>query len=105
MSRVFRNIGISDYRRATGELVKSGETFEPTEKELSWLEPGMGIRFEEVFDTVNRPVAVPDEEEEEDAGGESPAEWPLKMPPVEYLERYPNGPKAELARSVLAGAR
>ncbi len=27
--------------------------------------------------------------------------WELKIPPDKYLERYPNGPNAELARQVL----
>lgn len=30
------------------------------------------------------------------------AEWPLKMTPAEYLEKFPNGPKAELARTLVA---
>lgn len=28
-------------------------------------------------------------------------EWPLAMPPGQYLDRFPNGPNAKLARSVL----
>ena len=45
----------------------------------------------------------------EDVGREVPplpprlgaVEWPLRVPPGQYLDRYPNGPNAELARRVL----
>jgi hypothetical protein len=29
--------------------------------------------------------------------------WPLKTPPAEYLEKSPDGPRAELAKRILAG--
>lgn len=35
---------------------------------------------------------------------EAVEEWPLKTPPAEYLERSPNGPRADLARRILGMA-
>lgn len=32
-----------------------------------------------------------------------PPAWPLKQPPAEYLERYPEGKHAALARKVVGG--
>lgn len=34
--------------------------------------------------------------------GETRAEWPLKSGPEEYLKRYPDGPRADLARQIVA---
>ena len=42
------------------------------------------------------PMGEVDEDQEEEG-----PEWTLDMDPATYLERYPNGPNAELARQVL----
>lgn len=46
---------------------------------------------------ANDPPTDPVDEGEADA-----IEWTLKTSPEEYLEKHPDGPNAELARSVLA---
>lgn len=40
------------------------------------------------------------QEEPPEESGEAP-EWPLNMSPEKYLKRFPEGPKAALARKVL----
>ena len=38
---------------------------------------------------------------EEEEATEAVPEWPLKTPPEKYLEKTPDGPKADLARKIL----
>jgi len=55
----------------------------------------LGDQTVQIFDTTNRfaaPLVI---------SIECP-EWKLKTPPEEYLKRYPDGPKADLARTVVA---
>ena len=42
-------------------------------------------------------------DEEQPAEPEDEPEWPLNMPPDKYLKRFPEGPKAALARRILDG--
>jgi hypothetical protein len=51
--------------------------------------------------------AAEDKTAEEPADDDEPAEdvpsdWPLDMEPEAYVERYPDGPNADLARQILA---
>lgn len=97
----YKNIGASNYRRHNGELVPSGGEFEPTAKELSFMQndPAVGIRLVEV--TVEQVAAVHEEPETETP----PAKvWTLKVSPEKYLARHPDGPQAALARE-LVGAK
>lgn len=46
-------------------------------------------------------VLPPAETREAETEPEPPPEWTLKMTPEEYLEKYPNGPKAVLAKAIV----
>lgn len=46
-----------------------------------------------------------DSEEEKSSEADQAPEWTKKISPEEYLEKYPNGPAAELARKVLEAAK
>lgn len=43
-------------------------------------------------------------ETEAESGKTEVTEWKKKLSPQEYLEKYPEGPQAELARKILAAA-
>lgn len=71
----------------------------------------LGLVFVETRGVAHE-VEPPPEEEESAASGASGAgpsegkegeivEWPLATKPLAYLEKWPNGPKADLARAFL----
>lgn len=106
--QLYRNIGVSDIRRPNGEVVAPNDVFEPTEKEVSQMEDAMwlGIRVRE--------VGSEEVQAELNAGNQTttlvvneppaPTQWTLKVPPEDYLKRFPKGPQAALARKVLSEA-
>jgi hypothetical protein len=69
-----------------------GETFESSDSAL--LENGLAV-LAEAESEVNSEV-------EKGSSSEEAPEWNKKISPTEYLEKYPNGPAAELARRILA---
>jgi hypothetical protein len=56
---------------------------------------GSEVRLVDGGSVVKKQAAVEPEE--------VPAEWTMQMAPDVYLKRFPNGPKAALARKVLNG--
>lgn len=134
---LLRNKG-ADWRRPSGQgIVKKGETFTPTEKELRGIiqRNQMPTLFEEVVATSEtEKVGGEDSTGEQDAapqgastaagststapegdpgtepegatgqtsGSDKPAAWTLKLSPAKYLERFPDGPAAALARTHVA---
>jgi len=70
----YRNTGATIPRTDQPDVVR-GEVFEPTERELR--------QCAYKLERVDEP------------------EWPLETEPSDYLERWPDGPKADLAREVL----
>lgn len=82
--RSFKNIGASVYRRINNEIVARGDSFTcESEKEEAVIadEGSIGIRLEELEFI-----------------------WNMRTPPEDYLKRHPTGPKADLARKILAPA-
>ncbi len=57
-------------------------------------------RFGGSTDAAEEEEAEAEEEAEEEL--EAVPDWPDRVGPEAYLERYPTGPKAELARAVIA---
>lgn len=96
---VVKNMG-PPWRRPSGEVIPHGGLFTPTPRE--WRRMLDRHQLERRFLLVS--------EVHRSGNGEvsttppTPTDsWPLKMTPEVYLERYPSGPNAELARSVIAG--
>jgi len=126
----YRNIG-GPHRRRDGTRVQHGEIFEPDERELrafgdkferihadeevapaaapespqeapepETVEEAPAPIAEEAEDSAEAPEDDEAETEEQDEESASP-DWPLKMDPESYLELYPEGPNASLAREIL----
>ena len=108
-------------RRAAFLLAGIAGTIPAAEVERLKLKAAKGrIVYPDAPDPVEDPEEDPVEETSEDAPGkvltfgggedppdasdpdEAPPEWPGRMSPKLYLKRYPKGPKAELARAVIA---
>lgn len=104
--QLYRNIGVSDIRRPNGVVVAPNEVFEPTEKEVTYMENAMwlGNRVKE--------VSADEVQAELNAGASTlavndpavPKQWTLKVSPEDYLKRHPDGPQAEFARKLLSDA-
>lgn len=64
---------------------------------------GRGCRDSDVSFYLARGYALPDgvEPEAEVEDDDELPEWPLATDPETYLRKYPDGPKADLAREVL----
>lgn len=121
--RWVKNIGRSEYRRSNNQVVKRGEMFLATEDEIQSFRDRcqMGIRFVEAEAPVTAyddpplqddpgmgdpstdedagVVEVESGENDENSAGEE--EWELSISPARYLKRFPDGPKAALARRLV----
>jgi hypothetical protein len=76
--------------------VEKGERFEVNESELdSYVPVGLAQL------AVDAPAEADSEEGKVFESDEAPV-WTKKISPTEYLEKYPSGPAADLARKVLA---
>ena len=90
---MYKNVG-ARFPREDGSWIERGEVFAPTDAELA--QRGFKLRHwnpdpSEV--TKEAAPALQDDEEQR--------VWGLKMEPERYLELYPDGPNADLARKVL----
>lgn len=85
---------------AQPKLIRMTEAYGPWERgeELECLQPGEDVRpsavdaarFAKLLEAgLAEPVA------------DDPPDWPLATPPREYLDRWPSGPQADLARELL----
>ena len=71
---------------------RGGVKLEEVEEEISEDAPGKVLTF----------GGGEDSPDDSDRNDEAPPEWTGRMSPKAYLKRYPAGPKAELARAVIA---
>lgn len=77
---------------AVEELQEEEDTGEDTAEETSEDAPGKVFTF----------GGGEDSSDDSDRNDEAPPEWPGRTSPKTYLRLYPTGPKAELARAVIA---
>jgi len=99
-AEVYENKG-PPWRRASGEVVPHGGLFTPTQRELWRMQQRRQTerRFVKVSDGPT--LVLPADGPPNPPIAPEP-EWPLRMPPEQYVERYPSGRHAALARRVLA---
>lgn len=89
-----------------GDVVRYGVTTDANDRVVidgaSQMEAKMAARPEDKMRAApeNKAVHV-FEADEAGANADDADEWTLKSTPAEYLERYPDGPHADLARQIL----
>ncbi len=105
-----RNIGTPWRRPGTGVEVPHGAVFDTTVREEQHIaDTQAALRFPLVVDGVEgeEDAALPQVPSPPSVQIPPPPppideDWPLRMSPREYLERYPGGKQAALARSFVA---
>lgn len=89
-----------------GTTYKKGDPVDaPAAQITAWTQRGLVAVLEtgaEVSSGVERAVAEP-VAEKATAEPDGPEKWTLTMGPEEYLERFPDGPNADLARAHVEG--
>lgn len=85
-------IARGEHHRADGTVLTEGDIFEPTEHERRAIPYKMRKCEPDPDAEMDADATIPDVSLADD--------WHGKMGPVEYLKRYPNGPKAALARKI-----
>lgn len=87
-----------------GRKMWPGDEVQAPEKQIvAWEESGTVERVEASAPAPPEPQPEPKPEPEQDPTDEAPdeaPEWPHKISPEHYLNRFPEGPDADLARSL-----
>lgn len=93
---LYRNIGAA-FSSEAGERVERGDVFRPSPRDLA-------MRPQKLVPVTRHEAAAEGHAEKSAVDAATAADWHLDTPPAEYLKRYPDGPRADLARQLTEDA-
>jgi hypothetical protein len=111
--RIINSIASAEWSYSAQQVVAAGSAFAPDEIPAAvadaWVASGIAeavaddgiVRIVRSRAAQERAVAPVAETAETPAVPDPPQEWPHKMPPEQYLRRFPEGPDADLARALV----